>query len=79
MNIGFIVDAREDLLDRAIRLIRRIIMKVSRKKPAAVKQRRSSKRKTTEYCESIASGAMQHKVWRPGEEQHTKATKNGEL
>jgi len=44
-----------------------------------VKQRRSSKRKTTEDCESIASGAMQHKVWRPREKQQTKAATNGKL
>ena len=54
-------------------------MKVSQKKTTAVKQRRSSKRKTTEDCESIASGAMQLKVWRHEEKQQTKATKNGEL
>ena len=55
------------------------MMKVSQKKPAAVKQRRNNKRKTIEDCESIASGAMQHKVWRLREEQQTEATKNGEL
>ena len=42
-----IADAGEDLLDREIRRIRWTMMKASRKKPIAVKQRRSSKRKTT--------------------------------
>ena len=54
-------------------------MKVSRKRPETEKQRKSSKRKTTEYCESIASGAMQHKVWKPGEEQQIEATTSGKL
>ena len=44
------------------------MMKVSWKRPAAVKQRRSNKRKT-EDCKSAASGAKQHKVWKPGEKQ----------
>ena len=79
MSTFFIVDAGEDLLDKEIRLIRRIMMKVSQKQTSVIKQRRSSKRKTTKDCESIASGAMQHKVWRPGEEQQTEATTNGEL
>ena len=47
VSTGFIADAGENLLDREIELIRRIIMKVSQKKLAVVKQRRSSKRKTT--------------------------------
>ena len=79
MTTGVIVDARENLLDREIELVRRIMMEVSQKKPATVKQRRSSKRKTTEDYESIASGTMQHKVWRLGEEQQTKAATNGKL
>ena len=55
------------------------MMKVSRKRPATVKQRRSSKIKTTEDCESLVSGAMQHKVWKPGEEQQIEATTSGKL
>ena len=54
-------------------------MEVSQKKTAAVKQRRSSKRKTTEDCESIASGAMQHKLWRSGEKKQSEAETNGKL
>jgi len=42
-----------------------MMMKASWKRPAAVKQRRSSKRKTTEDCKSVASGERQHKVWKP--------------
>ena len=79
VSIGFIADAEGNILDQEIELIRRMMMKVSRKRPAAVKQRRSRKRKTTEDCESIANGAMQHNVWRPGEEQQTEAAKNGKL
>ena len=45
----------------------------------AVKRRRRSKRNTIGDYESIASGAMQHKVWRPREKQQIKATTNGEL
>ena len=55
------------------------MMKVSQKRLAAVKQRRRSKRNTTEDCESIASGAMQHKVWRLGEEQQTEVATSGKL
>lgn len=49
-------------------------MKVSQKKTTSGKQRSCSKRKTIEECESMASGALQHKVWRPGEQQQTTAT-----
>ena len=55
------------------------MMKVSWKRPAAIKQRKSRKRKTTEDCESIVSGAMQHKVWRPGEEHQKEAAISGKL
>ena len=49
-------------------------MKVYQKKTTMKKQSNGSKRKTTTDCESIASGAMQHKVWRPGEQQQTTTT-----
>lgn len=55
------------------------MVKESRKRPAVMKQKRSRKKKTTEDCKSAASGAMQHKVWRPGEEQQTKAAANDDL
>ena len=54
-------------------------MKEFRKGPASVKQKRSGKRKTTEDCKSTASGAKQHKIWRPGEEQQTEAAANAKL
>ena len=79
MSTGFSDDAGGNILDQEIELIRRIMKKISWKRPATVKQRRSNKRKTSEDCESIASGAMQHKVWRPGEEQQTKASTSGKL
>ena len=69
----------EDLLDKEIEMMRRMMMKEFRKRPAAVKQKRSSKRKTAEDCKSTASGAKQHKVWRPGEDQQTEAAANGKL
>ena len=69
VSTGFIADAGGNILEREIELIRRMMMKVSRKRPVAVKKRRINKRKTTKDCESKASGAMQHKVWRPGEEK----------
>ena len=69
LSTGFIAYAQEDLLNIEIELIRRIMMKVSQKQTVAVKRIRCNKRKTAEDCESIASGAMQHKVWRPGEKQ----------
>jgi len=44
------------------------MMKVSQKKTTTRKERSNNKRKTTTYYESIKSGALQHKVWRPGEQ-----------
>ena len=61
-----------DLLDREIELIRRIMLKVSQRKTSA-KKRSSSKMKTKTNCESVASEARQHKIWRPREKQHTTA------
>ena len=37
------------------------------------------KQKTTIDCEGIVSGAMQHKMWRPGEQQQTIATTKDRL
>jgi len=59
----------EDILDREIELIRRLIMKVSQKKITVRKERSDNKRKTAVDHENMASGALQHKVWRPGEQQ----------
>ena len=62
VSTGFIAYAGEDILNIEIELIRRIMMKVSKRQPVIVKQRKRSKRKTTEDYENIASGVMQHKV-----------------
>lgn len=71
VSAGFIEDAGENLLDREIEMMKQMMMKKSRKRPATMKQRRSNKGKTTEDCKSAASGAMQHKVWKPGARQRT--------
>eukprot|EP00253_Pinus_taeda_P015217 PITA_15217 len=59
----------EDILDREIELIRRLMIKVSQTKTTTRKERSNNKRKTAADYESRASGALQHKVWRPGEQQ----------
>ena len=46
------------------------MVKVSQKKTKKRKQgSNNNKRKTVTDCESLASGKMQHKVWKPGEVQ----------
>ncbi len=79
VSTGLTEEAGQSLLDKEIDLIRRIMLKGSQRKTSARKRssRSSSKGKTVEDCESAASGAKQHKVWRPGEEQQTKAAANG--
>ena len=79
VSTGLTEEARENLLDKEIEMMRRKMMKEFRKRPATVKQKRSNKRKTAEDCKSTTSGAKQHKVWRPGEEQQTEAATNGKL
>ena len=59
----------ENKLDMEIQRIRRLMVKVSQKKTPTRKQSNNNKRKTIAECESIASGEMQHKVWRPTEQQ----------
>ena len=61
----------EDILDKEIELARRLMMKVFQKKITARKERSDNKRKKIVVYESMASGALQHKVWRPGEQQQT--------
>ena len=46
-------------------------MKVSQKKTSTRKKSNNSKRKTMTDCESAASGARHHKIWRPGEKKQT--------
>ena len=71
VSTGLTGDAGENLLDKEIEVMRPMMVKQSRKRPAAVKQKRSRKRKTTEDCESTVSGARQHKIWKPGGRQRT--------
>lgn len=54
-------------------------MKVSRKRSTTRKKRKDNKRKTTKDRKSRASGALQYKIWRPGEKQHTTAKNNDNL
>ena len=61
----------KDLLDREIEQIRRIMMKLSQRKISARKKSSNNKRMTMKNCKSVASGARQHKIWRPGEKQQT--------
>ena len=53
----------EDLLDKEIELIRRIMLKVSQGKKSARKRSNNSKMKTKTDCESVESGERQHKTW----------------
>lgn len=71
VSTGLNEEAGESLLDKEIDLIRRIMLKGSQRKTSARERssRGNSKRKTTEDCESVASGGMQHKVWKPGGRQ----------
>ena len=59
----------KDKLDIEIENTRRLMMKVSQKKTTARKQSNNNKEKTRIECESIASGKMQNKVWKPGKVQ----------
>jgi len=83
VSTGLTEEAGESLLDREIEMMMRRMMEESWKRLAPVKQKRrsnrSNKMKTTEDCKSAASGAKQHKVWRPGEEQQTEAAANRKL
>ena len=59
----------EDILDRQIELIRRLMIKKSQRKTAERKKRSDNKRVTAKDCKSRASGALQHKIWKPGRQQ----------
>ena len=63
----------EELLDKEIKLIRNIMMKLSERKISVGKRRSSgsSEMKTERDRESATSGARQHKIWRPGEKTQT--------
>ena len=56
----------EDILDREIELIRRLMIKTSQRKTVARKKRSDNKRKTVADLEGKACGALQHKIWKPG-------------
>lgn len=73
------IQQSEDFLDREIELMRNIMMKVSLNKTLERKKSSSSRRKTVIDCESVASGARHHKIWRPGEKQQTTIDVNEKL
>ena len=53
--------------------------KESQRKNIIERKQSSNKKNIKADCESIASGAMQHKVWKPGEQQQTTSTTKGKL
>ena len=59
-----------------IERIIRLMMKVSLKKTTVRKKGSSSQEKTKLDYDSMASGTMQHKVWRFGEQKQTTTTTN---
>jgi len=58
-------------LEIEIELMMDLMRKVSQREKTIERKQSRNKKKTTVDCESIASGSMQHKVWRPGEQQKT--------
>ena len=59
-----------DYLDREIESIRTLMTKESRKRPVATRKKmKDNKRKRAKDCKSTASGALQHKIWKPGRQQ----------
>lgn len=65
----FIVTARATSEEQAIELIRRLMIKISQRKTAERKKRSDNKKLTVKDCKSKASGALQHKIWKPGRQQ----------
>ena len=59
----------EDILDKEIEMIRRLMIKTSQRKTAERKKRSDNKRVTVKDCKSRAGGALQHKIWKPGRQQ----------
>lgn len=59
----------EDILDKEIELIRRLMVKTSQRKTTERKKKSDNKRMTVKDCKSRASGALQHKIWKPGRQQ----------
>ena len=65
-----------DLLDQEIESIRKLMMKEFQRKTTIIKKKRSNKRKTIADLEGRASGALQHKIWKPrGKQQITTTVK----
>ena len=46
------------------------MIKTSSRKTTERKKRSDNKRMTVKDCKSRASGALQHKIWKPGGQQH---------
>jgi len=59
----------EDILDRENELIRTLMINTSQRKIAERKKMSDNKRMTVKDCKSRASGALQHKIWKPGRQQ----------
>ena len=60
--------------------MRRMMVRVSEKKATTKKQRNNSdKKKKVTDCEGIASGRMQHKIWKPGEIQQKNVAADDQL
>ena len=70
----------EDRLDREIELMRKLMVKVSQWKETTRNQRNNrSKGKRVTDCESLTSGKMQHKIWKPGEVKKKSIVADGQL
>ena len=50
------------------------MIKTSQRTAAKGKKRSDNKRMTVKDCKSRASGALQHKIWKPGEQQQITTT-----
>jgi hypothetical protein len=62
----------KDKLDIEVEMIWKLMRKVSKKKKTTVRKKINNNKKVTiTYCERKSSGALQHKMWNPGEVQAT--------
>ena len=58
----------KDKLDIEVEMIWKLMRKVSKRKKTTVRKKINNNKKVTiTYCESKSSGALQHKMWNPGE------------
>jgi len=81
---GYVREGKERVqqrseLDMEIKLMTDLMRKDSQRNKIIERKQRSNKKKTAVDYESIASGTMQHKLWRPGEQQQTIATTKDRL